>query len=157
MRKQFFDYLFEQMAVNKDIVLVTADLGFGLLDKIRDTYPDRFFNVGASEQLMLGVGVGLSLEGKIPVLYTITPFLLFRAAEWIRNYLVHEDIFCLLVGSGVDKDYAHDGWTHDASDAYLICTALGLPCNILCSESLLDAVFQETIRRDRPAFIGLER
>ena len=45
-RKLFAELLFNEMAVNEDIYLVTGDLGYGLWDKIRDTYPERFFNVG---------------------------------------------------------------------------------------------------------------
>ena len=50
------------MSSNKDIVLITADLGYGLWDRIKKDYPDRFINVMSSEQLMLGIACGLSME-----------------------------------------------------------------------------------------------
>ncbi len=65
---------------------------------------------------MIGVGVGLALEGKIPFVYSITPFLLFRPYETIRNYINHESIPVKLIGSGRDKDYSHDGFSHWAED-----------------------------------------
>ncbi len=49
MRKDFAELLFQEMAINKDIYLITGDLGYGLWDKIKDTYSDRFYNVGSSE------------------------------------------------------------------------------------------------------------
>ena len=104
--------LYKQMAKNKDIFLITMDLGFGLFDNIKEDFPDRFFNVGASEMSGIGIGVGLALEGKIPVCYSITPFLLYRPFEWIRNYLDHEKIPVILAGSGNLTDYGHDGFTH---------------------------------------------
>src|SRR5690606_18557798 len=59
---------------------------------------------------------GLAREGKKVFCYSITPFLLYRPFEVIRTYINHESIPVCLVGSGRDKDYAHDGFSHDASD-----------------------------------------
>lgn len=116
MRKLFAELLKEQMVVNPDIYLITGDLGFGLFDDIRDSFPDRFYNTGSAEQLAVGLSVGLALNGKLPVVYSITPFLLYRPFEFIRNYVNHESIPVKLVGSGRDQDYAHDGFSHWASD-----------------------------------------
>ena len=78
MRRCFADILYQHMARNKDIWVLTADLGYKMWDMIRDDYPKRFINVGASEQAMMGMAVGLALEGKVPIVYSITPFLLYR-------------------------------------------------------------------------------
>lgn len=104
------------MQHNPDIYLISSDLGYGMFDQIKKDFPDRFINCGASEQSMIGIGVGLALEGKIPVCYSITPFLLYRPFEWIRNYLDHEKIPVVLVGGGRDKNYEHDGFTHWAEE-----------------------------------------
>lgn len=116
MRQKFFADLEELMTENQDVYFITGDLGYFFADRIRDNFPDRFINVGAAECTLLGVGIGLALEGKIPFCYSITPFLLYRPFEAIRNYLHHEQIPVILVGSGRGKDYAHDGFSHDASD-----------------------------------------
>lgn len=117
MRRTFAELLHKEMKNNKDIYLLTGDLGFGMLDKIRDDFPDRFINCSASEQAMVGMAVGLTLEGKKPFVYSITPFLLYRPFEWIRNYINHEKIPVRLVGGGRDKDYLEDGFTHWAEEA----------------------------------------
>ena len=72
MRKLFFDYLCKTMEKDDNIVVLTGDLGYGLLDKIRNTHTNRFFNVLSSEQLMIGMAVGMTMEGKIVVCYSIT-------------------------------------------------------------------------------------
>lgn len=108
--------LYFEMAANPNIVLLTGDLGYGLLDRHKEDFPDRFINVGAAEQCLLGAGIGLSLSGKIPVIYSITTFLLYRPFEWLRNYVKHERIPLRLVGSGLDDDYRHDGITHQSYD-----------------------------------------
>ena len=116
MRKLFSNLLHEEMASNEDIILLTGDLGYGLWDKIRLDFSDRFYNVGSAEQLMVGAAVGMAMEGKIPVTYSITPFLLYRPFELLRNYLDHEEIPVKLVGGGRDKDYGHLGFSHWAED-----------------------------------------
>jgi transketolase len=112
MRRTFARILEAQMASNKDIHLLVADVGYGMFDRIRDGFQDRFWNVGAAEQAMVGMGVGLTLTGKVAICYSISPFLLWRPAELIRNYLDHERIPVILVGSGRDNDYDRDGFTH---------------------------------------------
>jgi transketolase len=62
----------------KTFILLTGDLGYGLWDRIKIDYPDRFINTLSSEQLMLGIACGLAMEGKIPVVYSITPFVLYQ-------------------------------------------------------------------------------
>ena len=116
MRKEFAQLLFDQMTVNKDIYLITGDLGYGLWDKIRDTFPDRFYNVGSSEMVMMGIGIGLAMENKIPFVYSITPFAIYRPFEMIRNYLDHENILVNIVGGGRDMDYGYLGFSHWAND-----------------------------------------
>ena len=115
-RKLFAQMLLDEMAVNQDIYLITGDLGYGLWDKIKDTYPDRFFNVGSSEMAMMGMGVGLAMEGKIPYVYSITPFAIYRPFEMIRNYLDHEQIPVNIIGGGRDKDYGYLGFSHWSED-----------------------------------------
>lgn len=116
MRREFFKYLYELMKENPNIWVVTGDLGYGGFDRIRDEFPDRFINTGAAEQAMMGIACGLAIEGKIPVVYSITPFLLYRPFETLRTYVNHEQIPVKLIGSGRDKDYAHDGFSHYAGD-----------------------------------------
>ena len=120
MRRKFASDLYELMKENENIVLITADLGFGMFDKIRDELKDQFYNVGAAEQVMMDIAVGMAMCGKIPVVYSITPFLIFRAMESIRNYIDHEKIPVVMVGSGRGKDYETEGFSHDATDDVIL-------------------------------------
>lgn len=111
-RDFFARELYKQMKKNKNIWVVTGDLGYGILDRIRKDFPERFINVGAAEQSMIGIAIGLALEGKIPFAYSITPFLIYRPFETIRNYINREKIPVRLIGSGRGKDYSKDGFSH---------------------------------------------
>jgi transketolase len=117
MRREFAEHLFNLMAVDTKLFVVTADLGYGMWDKIRNNYPSRFVNYGAAEIGALAFCVGLSYKGYKPIFYSITPFALWRPAEIIRNYLNHEGAEVLISLSGRGTDYKHDGWSHDATDA----------------------------------------
>lgn len=112
MRGWFAYELYNKMRMNKDIYLLTGDLGYKMFDYIKNRYKNRFINVGAAEQTLVGVGVGLALEGKIVICYSITPFLLYRPFETIRNYVNREKIPVILVGGGRDRDYLDDGFSH---------------------------------------------
>lgn len=116
MKKDFFLYLYELMKQYPDIFVVTGDLGYMGFDRIRDDFSDRFLNTGAAEVAMMDIGIGLALEGKIPIVYSITPFLLYRPFESLRTYINHEKIPVIMIGSGRDDNYKHDGFSHFAGD-----------------------------------------
>jgi transketolase len=158
MRKLFGSLLYDEMKKNNDIFLITADLGFGILDKCKDTFSDRFFNTGAAEQLMIGLGIGLAENKKIPICYSITPFLLYRPFEFLRNYVNYENIPVKLVGSGRDKDYIHDGISHWAEDDEKILSALpNIQIFKPLSENELKTQFIEFLYSNKPSYLNLKR
>src|SRR5690242_17443014 len=112
MRRELFVYLYELMKQNPKIWAITGDLGYIGFDKIRDEFPDRFINTGAAEVAMMDIAIGLALGGVVPVVYSITPFLLYRPFESLRTYINHEKIPVVMIGSGRDSDYEHDGFSH---------------------------------------------
>jgi transketolase len=116
VRKAFVPLLLDLMRKDDRVWFITGDLGYGHFDHFRNEFPDRFINVGAAEQLLVGVGIGLAMDGKIPVCYSMTPFVLYRPFEFIRNYVDYESIPVKLVGSGRDRDYDWLGWSHWATD-----------------------------------------
>ena len=156
MRKQFAEYLHHEMAQDERIYLLTGDLGYGLWDKIKIDYPDRFINFLSSEQLMMGAAVGLALEGKTPVVYSISPFVLYRPFEWIRNYLNHENINVKLVGGGRDKDYGYLGFSHWAEEDIDILSSFK-NMSLYKTEKLTSQIFNEMIYEPKPSYMNLRR
>ena len=155
MRKQFSEMLHDAMSTNHDLQLLTADLGYGLWDRIKIDYPDRFFDFGSSEQLMIGSAVGMSMEGKIPVCYSITPFLLYRPFEFIRNYINHEKAIVKLVGGGRDRDYGYLGFSHWSEDDVDILSNFK---NIEIFKQDLDQnTFDDFIYSSSPSYMNLSR
>jgi transketolase len=116
MRKIFASLLLEKMKHDKDVVLCIGDVGYGLFDQIRKEVPSQFYNFGSSEMALLGAAVGMTLEGKTVYVYSITPFVIYRPFEIIRNYIDHEKIPVKLVGSGRNRDYGYLGFSHWSED-----------------------------------------
>ena len=158
MRKLFAQLLHNEMSANPDIFLITGDLGYGLWDSVRDDYPDRFYNVGSSEMAMMGTAIGLAMDGKIPYVYSITPFAIYRPFEMIRNYLDHENIPVNIIGGGRDKDYGYLGFSHWSHDDKKI---MGVFHNVVSSwpedEKELINNFQFTLKKQSPTYINLKR
>ena len=158
MRKECAMLLLESMIEDESIRVITADLGFGILDQIRNSFPDRFYNVGAAEHLMIGVAVGMANEGLKPVCYSMSSFLLYRPFEMLRNYVDHENIPVKLIGSGRDKDYSHDGISHWAHDDETVLEALPkIGCFKPGSISELENIWNRFINSKYPEYLNLTR
>ena len=158
MRKECMTLLLERMKKDSNIIVLTADLGFGLLDQIKDSLPNQFYNVGAAEQLMIGAGIGLAENCKIPVCYSMSSFLLYRPFEFLRNYVNAESIPVKLIGSGRDKDYSHDGYSHWAHDDEQVLSSLpNIQIYKPTSIEELEDRFDEFLYSPVPAYLNLTR
>lgn len=158
IRGWFAAALHDEMEKDERIWCLTGDLGFLMLDKIRDDFPDRFLNVGASEQCLIGAGVGLALSGKIPFCYSITTFLIYRPFEWIRNYIHKENIPVMLIGSGYNDDYKHDGITHKPFEVWSVLNLFN-KIDRYCPDSkeTVPEMVRTMISTNQPAFMCLRR
>lgn len=158
MRKLFAKLIIEEMNKTKNIHFITADLGFGILDECKKTFKDRFYNTGAAEQLMIGIAIGLTENKKIPICYSITPFLLYRPFEFLRNYVNYENLPVKLVGAGRNKDYSHDGISHWAEDDELVLKSLpNIKIYKPKDNNELEQIFSEFLYSDKPCYLNLRR
>ena len=125
-QRGYFAYeLHKQMQQNRDIWLLCGDLGFGMFDEHFRDYTDRCINTGAAEHTMMCMAVGLAMEGKIPFCYSITPFLIYRPFEVLRNYVNHEKLNVKLIASGRDEEYEDDGFSHHSEEAKKVMDIFG--------------------------------
>lgn len=153
MRRTFANELYKLMKLDKNIIFITVDLGYSFFDDIKRDMPEQFYNVMAAEQAAVTIAVGLALSGKIPVVYTITPFLIFRPFEAIRLYIDHESIPVILVGTGRGQDYSHEGFSHDASDHEILKQFKNI--NFIIPENDFD--LKEIIYSGKPTYLNLKR
>ena len=156
MRNAFTDQLFNAMAQDDKIYAIVGDVGYGVFDKIKEAYPERYINPGAAEQLIIGMAAGLAMEGKIPIAYSITPFILYRPLEFIRNLVNEENIPVKIVGSGRDEDYGALGFSHYATDDEQILSSF-TNLKIYKPEMSKDLDLAEILYNDQPCYLNLKR
>lgn len=123
MRGAFVQTLQELAAQDERIVLLTADLGFTVLEPFAQAFPDRFLNVGVAEQNMAGMATGLAEAGLIPFIYSIGTFASLRAYEFIRNGAVLHHLPVRIVGIGAGLEYSTAGFSHNSLEDIAVMRA----------------------------------
>jgi len=124
MRDAFLKKITELAAIDKDVVLLTADLGFGVFENFESKFPGQYFNVGVAEQNMTGLAAGLALEGKKVITYSIGNFATLRCLEQIRNDGCYHDLNITIVASGGGFSYGSLGMSHHTTEDIAILRAL---------------------------------
>lgn len=158
MRRTFADALLKEMQKDDRIYLLVGDLGYGMWDSVFAAFPERAINTGAAEQALLDIACGLALTGKVPFVYSITPFLIYRPFETLRTYINHEKIPVKLVGSGRDKDYKHDGISHHAHDVKGFLDQLpNIQQYWPMSKGIVPKMLRQMLADKGPSFISLRR
>lgn len=116
MRNTFIEFIEKQALINKKLILVTADLGYGIFDNFRKNFPDQFINVGVAEQNMIGISTGLAMVGLSPICYSLGNFPTMRCLEQIRNDAAYHDANLTIVSSGGGFGYGQLGMSHHATE-----------------------------------------
>lgn len=124
MRNAFLKSLTALAKNDKDVVLLTADLGFGVFEEFEALFPRQYFNVGVAEQNMTGVATGMALEGKKVFTYSIGNFPTLRCLEQIRNDAGYHDANVTIVASGGGFSYGALGMSHHCTEDIAILRAL---------------------------------
>jgi transketolase len=156
MRTGFIEALTELAAADDRVFLLTADLGWSVVESFAARFPDRFLNVGVAEQNMLGVATGLAMVGYVPFVYSIATFSSMRCYEQIRNGPVLHRLPVRVVGIGGGYAYGHAGPTHHALED--LCLARAQPgLTVLAPADRLQAkaVVHATSMLDGPAYLRI--
>lgn len=124
MRDTVIRTLIELGKEDKDIELITGDLGFGVLKSFWETLPNQFINAGIAEQNMTGVAAGMALEGKKVFTYSIGNFPTLRCLEQIRNDCAYHNANVNVICVGGGYVYGSLGMSHHATEDIAILRAL---------------------------------
>jgi transketolase len=124
MRDEFVKILMEKAELDQDLMLLTGDLGFGVLTEFSKRFPKQFLNVGVAEQNMAGVATGLALEGKIVFTYSIANFNTLRSLEQIRNDICYHNANVKVVSIGGGFSYGQLGISHHATEDLAIMSSI---------------------------------
>ena len=114
MRNSLISWLISKSELDSRIFLLTADLGYSVVEPFQKAFPDRFLNVGVAEQNMTGIAAGLATEGFLPYTYSIGCFPTFRCAEQIRNDIDYHNLPVVTCSVGAGVTYGNLGYSHHA-------------------------------------------
>ncbi|NRT37018.1 transketolase [Clostridium beijerinckii] len=124
MRNIFVSTLYNIAQNDRDVILITGDLGYGVLTKFWETYPRQFINAGIAEQNMTSIAAGMALEGKKVYTYSIGNFPTLRCLEQIRNDVAYHNANVNIVAVGGGFAYGALGMSHHATEDLAIMRAL---------------------------------
>ena len=124
MRDTFVKTLLELAKQDKNIELITGDLGFGVLKPFWEQCPDQFTNAGIAEQNMTTVAAGMALSGKTVFTYSIGNFPTLRCLEQIRNDCAYHGANVKVVCVGGGFVYGSLGMSHHATEDIAVIRAL---------------------------------
>lgn len=124
-RETYGETLAELGRLNPNIVVLDADLSSSTMTKFfAKECPDRFFNMGVSEQDMMGTAAGLALAGKIPFASTFAVFASGRAWEQVRQAIAYPNLNVKIVASHGGVSVGEDGASHQMTEDLALMRAM---------------------------------
>jgi transketolase len=128
-----------------DIVGMTADLGkYTDLHLFGQAYPERYFQMGMAEQLLLAAAGGMAKTGLTPFATSYAVFATRRAYDFIHQVIAEEDLNVKICAAlpGLTTGY---GPSHQATEDIAMMRAIpGLtivdPCDALDTEQAVPAI-----------------
>jgi transketolase len=141
-----------------DVVVISGDLGKSTGASAFEVFPERYFNLGISEQDMIGTAAGLASAGKIPIVSTYAIFLVGRAWEQIRNSVARDSLNVkMLATHGGISAYA-DGASHQCFEDIAIMRCIpGVTVVVPADISELREAARAAVETSGPFYIRLPR
>jgi transketolase len=124
MRDHFVKALTEEAEKNENVILITGDLGFGVLNEFAKKFPKQYINAGVAEQNMTGIASGLGMDGKTVFTYSIGNFNTLRCLEQIRNDACYHNANVNIVSVGGGFSYGALGYSHHATEDIAIMRSI---------------------------------
>ncbi len=158
MRDAFVNALLGHAYADKSIMLVTGDLGFGVLTEFSQKLPKQYINAGVAEQNMTGLSAGMALEGRNVFTYSIANFPTLRCLEQIRNDVLYHNASVNVVAVGGGFSYGALGMSHHAIEDVAIMRSLqGLRVLAPCDEVETIACAKQMVLEPSPTYLRLDK
>lgn len=156
MREQMVRTIEELLAQDERLVMLLADVSESLFREAFIEYPERALNLGILEQTMTSVAAGMAMEGFIPVVHTIAPFLVERPFEQIKDDFCYQRLGGNFISIGASYDYSTEGMTHHApGDIHILLSLPGMQIVVPGTAREFDTLFREAYANDSPTYYRL--
>lgn len=149
----------ERMAeTDERIAVMTADLGYSVLETFAEQFPKRFYNVGISEQLMASAAAGIALSGSVVFTYSIGNFVTLRCIEQIRNDICYHNANVKIIAVGGGFSYGQLGMSHHATEDIAMLRALpNMRVLTPADPEEARAAVRYAVQKEGPCYIRLAR
>ena len=153
----------EELAIlgenNNNIVVLDADLAEATKTGIfAKKFPERFFDMGISEQDMLSTAAGFSTCGKIPYVSTFAVFAAGRAYDQIRNSICYPKLNVKICATHAGITVGEDGATHQMLEDISLMRTLPNMTVISTSDDLETRFMVNEISKiNGPVYLRLSR
>ena len=156
MRFVFVKELIKYTKKNRNVYLITSDLGYRAFEEFAKLFPKKFINVGVSENNMIGIAAGMAANGKKVFVYSILPFVVFRSLEQIRNNILHNDLDVNIIGAGGGFSYNVQGISHNTSEDISVLRSLpNLSVHNPGSRFEAEFIVKQMFKSKKPSFARL--
>ncbi|MDQ1204880.1 MULTISPECIES: transketolase family protein [Microbacterium] len=146
--------LAELGAEYENLWVLTPDIGATLVE-FRDTFPDRFIDVGLAEQACVGIAAGLAYDGNIPVVSGMLPFLSMRALEQVRTDVCYPNLPVKIIGTHGGL-VGNGGSTHYAvEDLALMCALTNMTVTSIGDPLMVGEIIRQSMTMQGPIYIRL--
>ncbi len=158
MRIAFGEALLELGVEVEDLVVLTADVAKPTQAAVfRDRYPQRFLNIGISEQDMVDIAAGLALNEKVPVVVAFAPFLM-RGWEQIRSTISRCNLNVKLVGTHAGLSASDEGASHQPlEDVALMRVLPNMTVVVPGDREEVKEATEAVVRKDGPVYMRIGR
>lgn len=157
MRQQMIRTLTDVLDVDQRLVALLGNISVSQFEKrLFSAHPQRIYDVGISEQAMVSMAAGLALEGMIPVVHTIAPFLAERAFEQIKDDFSYQQLGGAFISIGASYDYSTEGMTHQGSgDVQVLRSLPGMRIVVPGAAEEFDTLFRASYADGQPTYFRL--
>ena len=151
--------LVQQGAVNPGLVVLDADVSASTKTSFfQEAYPERFIQVGISEQDLVGVASGLAMSGKTPVAAAFANFIVGRGWEQLFNTAARQSLNVKLVGTHAGLSAHADGESHQSIADIAVTRSLPhLAVVVPADAHAAGCLTVEMIQRRGPVYLRLPR
>jgi transketolase len=158
VRNTCLNMVYELAKRDPRVVFIGSDLSPGLLAKMKQDYPDRWYMEGVTEANIIGMAAGMAMEGYIPYVNTIATFITRRCYEQVAVDLCLHDLPVRLIGNGGGLVYAPLGPTHLAIEDIAIMRALpNMAVVAVCDAEEMTRFMNSSLDWPSPIYIRLAK
>jgi transketolase len=154
MREQMVQTLQELVERDERLVVLLGNISASLFDKaLFKRNPPRIYDLGIVEQALIGVAAGMAAEGLIPVAHSITPFLVERPFEQLKDDFCYQGLGGNFISIGASYDYSSDGMTHQGSaDVQILRSLPRMQIVVPGTAREFDTLFRESYANGAPTY-----